>query len=260
MGLSQRRERLVQRLKHRKSRVREGSVLVEGVRAVSEVLDAGARVHFAVCAPDLDRTTDGVALRERLAVSVPCESVSDVELRALAATESPQGVLLVSDEPKVELADALQGDVLVLDGVQDPGNVGTLVRSAVAFGFAGVVCLDGTADPWGPKAVRASAGTVFRIPVSGCELSEAVAGLTARGLRLAVAAADGGPFADFIAGPGKRDRSVAVAVGNEGAGVRSELRDAAHAVVAIEMRGPAESLNVGIAGSILMYGISQARA
>lgn len=260
MGLSQRRERLVHRLKQRKSRAREASVLVEGVRAVAEALEAGAEVHFAVCAPDLDRTTDGAALRDRLAASVSCEDVSDVELRALAATDTPQGILVVAEEPQIEFSDALRGDVLVLDAVQDPGNVGTLVRSAAAFGFAGVVCLDGTADPWGSKAVRSSAGTVFRIPVSRCELSTALRGLRERRFSLAVAAADGGPFADFISDRRERERPVAVVVGNEGAGVRAELLAAANAVVAIEMRGHVDSLNVGIAGSILMYGISKARA
>lgn len=259
MELSQRRERLVRRLHQRKTRVREGLVLVEGVRAVAEALDGGAKAAFAIVSPDLERTDEGRLLMSRLAASERVE-VSPARLREVAATERPQGVLLVCDEPAAEVSDLPDGDVLVLDAVQDPGNVGTLIRSASAFGFAGVVCLDGTADPWGPKAVRSSAGTVFRIPVSGCELSDAVRHLRHAGLRVIVGAADGRPLGDFIASSAAERGPVGVVVGNEGAGVRAELSQAADATVAIEMRGHVESLNAGIAGSILMYRISEARA
>lgn len=261
MALSQRRERLVRRLHRRKSRVREGAVLVEGVRAVSEALDGGANALFALLTPELDRTAEGAALRSRLAATTECEAVADAELATLAATERPQGVLLVAREPDIDIGAAISGDVLVLDAVQDPGNVGTLIRSAAAFGFSGVVCLDGTADPWGPKAVRSSAGTAFRIPVWRCELSEALARLEEAGCSLVVGAADGRPLAGLVES-GRQDAATrfGVVVGNEGAGVRDGLRDAAYATVAIEMKGPVESLNAGIAGSILMYRISEVRA
>lgn len=174
--------------------------------------------------------------------------VSDAEMDAIADTEHPQGIVLVCEEPRPDLEAALEGArrVLVLDAVQDPGNVGTLVRSAVAFGFDVVVTLDGTADPWGSKAVRASAGTVFRVPLVRAAADDVVAGLTAAGLSILVASAEGSAAVD------PPEDSFALVVGNEGAGVRDAVREAARATVAVPMTGPAESLNVGIAGSILM--------
>lgn len=260
MALSQRRERLVRRLHQRKTRVREGLVLVEGIRAVHEALDSGANAVFALHAPELERSTEGTELLARLA-DVERVAVTSAEVRAVSATERPQGVLLVCEEPRFDADACTRGDVLVLDAVQDPGNVGTLIRSAAAFGFGGVLCLDGTTDPWGAKAIRSSAGTVFRIPVSGCELSEAVRVIGEARLRSVVGAADGRPLGDFVdyVRGGDTEQGMAVIVGNEGAGVRPELRSAGAEVVAIEMTGGVESLNAGIAGSILMYRISEAR-
>ena len=253
MGLSQRRSRLLRRLAVNRSRAREGLVPVEGIRAVAEALAADASIHFAVVSPRLEGTEEGRALRERLEVrpGVDVVEISDDEMTEHADTQHPQGVLLVCSEPEVDAATALRGSrrALVLDAVRDPGNVGTLVRSAVAFSFDPVLVLDGTADPWSAKAVRASAGTVFHASVARLSADEAVEALAAEGLPIFAASAEG------VAGVEPPER-VAVAVGNEGAGVRQSLRDAAAAVVAVPMSGPAESLNVGIAGSILMSDFS----
>jgi TrmH family RNA methyltransferase len=249
----------------RKSREREARVLVEGVRACTEALDASAAVEFAVVSPRLDATAEGRALRERL-VPFDVHSVTDDELEQLSDTERPQGVLVVCGEPPNGLADLrTTGGLLVLDALQDPGNVGTLVRSAVAFGLTGVVCLDGTVDPWSPKVVRASAGTIFRIPVVGAGLDAALRWLAGVDVTLLVASAGGTPVDRWLRGArrnlaGPRDRAFVLAVGNEGAGVRAKLADAADATIAIEMRGPAESLNVAIAGSILLHELAGDRS
>jgi RNA methyltransferase, TrmH family len=255
--LSQRRARLVQRLRTRKTRQREARVLVEGVRSVAEALDAGAAVDFAVMSPRLVSTEAGRALRRRLEVGHEVLMASDVELEELADTGHPQGVLLVCAEPSTDL-DSLsgQGGVLVLDAVQDPGNVGTLVRSAVAFGLAGVVALDGTVDPWSAKAVRASAGTAFRLPIVVAAAPDALGWMRAGELAILVAAEDGVPVLAWRRA-GSRLGPFALVVGNEGAGVRSAFREAADAVIAVEMSGPAESLNVGVAGSILMHELTK---
>jgi RNA methyltransferase, TrmH family len=277
--LSQRRARLVQRLRRRRSREREGRVLVEGVRAATEALDAGASVEFAVVSPRMASSEEGHALLARLEAGADVLSTSDVALEALADTEHPQGVLLVCAEPESTL-DGLagrgahdagrprgggarepgRGRILVLDAVQDPGNVGTLVRSAVAFGLDGVVCLDGTADAWSAKTVRASAGMLFRVPVVRARAEEALGWMRERRIAIVVAAADGlaadGWRASF---DGEDVAGLALVVGNEGAGVRPELREAAHATLAVAMCGPADSLNVGIAGSILMHELTKQR-
>lgn len=264
MTLSQSRTRLVTRLRSRKTRAREGCVLVEGVRAVTEALDAGVTPSFVVTSPRLGDSPVGRSLGARLHGMDRIE-VPDGELAELADTEQTQGVLLVCREPERSLGDLPVGGLfLVLDAVQDPGNVGTLVRSAVAFGFDGVLCLDGTVDPWSPKSVRASAGMVFRLPVLNVPAVEAPGLLASLGAGLLVASAEGEPVAEGMArarasDPVSGPRGWALVVGNEGAGVRAELRAVSGAVVAVPMSGPAESLNVGIAGAILMHQIARSR-
>lgn len=254
MGLSQRRAQVVGRLRQRKTREREGLVLVEGVRAVSEALHAGARAVFAVVSPRLAAVDGGVAVRAALDGSrVEVAEVDDGELSRLSDTEAPQGVLLVCRQPEAPAATMAPGArLLVLDGVQDPGNVGTLVRAATAFALDGVMALDGTADPWGAKAVRASAGMVFRIPVLQAPASAALEACAGAGLPVLVADAGGADVAGYLGGGG-----WALVVGNEGAGPRAEVREGATATVRIPMPGGAESLNVGVAGSILMYALTR---
>ena len=253
--LSQRATRLVERLKTRKGRVREAAVLVEGVRCAAAALDAGARIRFAVMAPSLADRPGGAPLIDRLrAAHLEVRIVEDDELAALSDTETPQGVLLVADEPRTDLADLRPGRWLVLDAVQDPGNAGTLVRAAAAFGADGVVSLDGTVDLWGPKAVRASAGLVFGVPIVRADVGALVDRCGSDGVEILVADASG----EDVAGLGALER-VALVVGNEGAGVRDELSRVAGRRVAVPMQGSVESLNVGVAGSILLYAISRDR-
>lgn len=248
--LSQSRRRLIGRLRVRKTRSRERLVLVEGVRSVREALDAGAEVSFALTSPRLMASEVGEALGRRLDAR-DVVVVGDDVLNELTDTHSPQGVLLVCGEPEDSLADLEGRRFLVLDSVQDPGNAGTLIRGAVAFGLDGVVCLDGTVDPWSAKAVRASAGSVFRSPVVTGGTKELLAMLADGGVPLFVADSAGEDI-ETHRGAGR----FALIVGNEGGGVRKELRDRASAFVAVPMTGPVESLNVGVAGSILMHTLS----
>lgn len=255
--LSRRKHALVRRLHRRKTREREGAFLVEGVRSGVEALDAGAPVRFAVTSPRLEGLEDGPGLQARLeAAGVEVARVDDDAMAELADTETPQGVLLVVEEPDVSVGDLAAGTVprlLLLDGVQDPGNVGTLVRVADAFGLTGVVALDGTVDPWNTKAVRAAAGGLFRVPVAAAAWDASGPALAAAGVPILAATADGAPVdrAEVPAG------AWALAVGNEGAGVRSAVLDAARARVAVPMPGGAESLNVAVAGAILLYALTR---
>jgi TrmH family RNA methyltransferase len=252
MSLSQRRERLIARLRVPKTRAREGSVLVEGVRAVSEALEAGVQGSFAVVSPRLEGSEAGSSLANRLD-GFDVTRVEDAELDRLSDTERGQGVMLVCVEPSVGLDVVREGGrYLVLDGVQDPGNAGTLIRAAVAFGFDAVLCLDGTVDPWGPKPVRASAGMIFRMPVVRAAGSEALERLQASGVSIYVTDAAG---EDVDMHP--RVESFAIAVGNEGKGVRGLLREASTGRLAVRMRGGAESLNVAMAGAIIMHALTR---
>jgi len=259
--LSQHRARLIQHLRKRKSREREGLVLVEGVRAVTEALDAGARVSFAVAAPIAGASDMGRDLVDRLADvdGVDLVDVDDKTLVSLSDTERPQGLMLVCEQPESDVSQVVGTSTLILDAVQDPGNVGALIRSAVAFGFGGVVVLDGTGDPWGAKAVRAAAGMTFRIPVHSCGADSAITAISESGSTLYCTSAEGEPLRGLRQGHGTSARGLgfALVLGNEGAGVREALREAADFIVSVEMNGAAESLNVGIAGSILMHELTR---
>lgn len=235
-------------------REREGLVLVEGLRTCREALRSAVEVRFAVVAPGLEETEEGAMLfRELEAAGVELHRVDAAALSALSDTETPQGCLLVCAEPRPPASDpaaAAEARLLVLDAVQDPGNVGTLIRAGWAFAVSAVVALDGTADPWGAKAVRASAGGCFHVPVLRTRWEEWRE--RAEDLRILVADAAGQDVAGVDAGP-----PWALVVGNEARGARVEVRDAAHALVALPMAGGAESLNAAVAGAILLYDLGR---
>jgi TrmH family RNA methyltransferase len=254
LTLSQTRRRLLGRLHARRTRSREGLVLAEGIRVVREALDAGAEVSFAVVSARA-ASLGGTPVVERLvARGVDVVRVDDQDMVALAGTETPQGLLAVCREPAAGLADALRGRprLLVLDAIQDPGNAGTLVRTAAAFGLDGVLALDGTVDAWSPRTVRASAGTVFRLLVVSAPWGACASALAEAGIPLWVADADG-----EAVGSAPRPATWALAVGSEGSGARVAVLESAARRVSVPMPGGTESLNVGVAGGILLYELTR---
>ncbi len=254
MSLSQRRSALVRRLRTRKTRERERAVLVEGVRAVEEALASNADVRFIVVSARFDSMAGASMLRERFAdADVVPDVVDDAELGGLSDTEHPQGVLMVCAQPEAPQPPLSKGGrYLVLDAVQDPGNAGTLVRAAAAFGLDAVIALDGTVDLWSAKAVRASAGMAFRTPLAAMKVEEMRGAASASGIDILVADAAGEDVARTGTAGG-----WALVVGNEGAGPRDALMQIAARHVSVPMPGPAESLNVGMAGAILLYALTR---
>jgi TrmH family RNA methyltransferase len=236
-------------LLRRKERAKRGLLIAEGARVVADLLDAGRPVlHglFTDAALD-DPAVDRIAQHLR-AAGVPCEAVSAAELAEFADTVTPQGILVVAEIPSSSWEDLASLRLLAVDGVQDPGNLGTLIRTAEALGAGGVLVLPGTTDPWSPKAVRAAAGASFRLPILELGYREAIDALREREVPLWVSAADGDAYSREDPVPPR----VAIAVGNEGAGVSDELRVAADRTVGIEQPGGGESLNVAAAAAILL--------
>lgn len=245
-------------LHRRKARERRGLTLAEGVRLVEEALAAGVRLRGAAVAPALEGTPRGAALKSRLeAQAVPVEVVSDADLATLADTEHPQGVVAVI-EPAAWTLDQVALDpravVLVLDGVQDPGNVGAVARAALGLGAAGLVALTGTADLTSPKALRGSMGALFRLPAVSATPEEFLAWAGRHQLPLWAAAMDGEPLRAV-----RREGPVALLLGNEGAGLRPELLAAAARTVSIPLAGGVESLNVAVAAGIFLYEVTGER-
>ena len=181
---------------------------------------------------------------------------------SVVETQSPQGVAALMVPPVSVLEDVMGSSgaaslILITVGLQDPGNLGTLVRSVEAFGATGMLTTPGTVSAWNQKALRASVGSVFRVPVVGVTASE-VEGLKKRGVRLiaAVGADDAGVISaqemDFTAG-------CAVMIGNEGSGLAAEWMEMCDTRVTIPCPGPVESLNAAVAGSLLLYEASRQR-
>jgi len=232
---------------------------VEGVRLVEEALSAGVPITGALIAADLERTSRGAALRAELeSRGIPIEAVSARVFAPLADTDTPQGIVAVI-EPKRWVVDdfdlASGGVVLIIDGVQDPGNVGTLLRTAHGLGAVGTVVLRGTADILGPKTLRAAMGANFRHPVATLDDPAFITWTKTRGITLWATAADGVPITRLKRGTGP----IGVIVGNEGAGIRPALNAVAAQRVAIPMAGGAESLNVAVAAGILLYEVLRGR-
>ncbi|HEV8264511.1 MAG TPA: RNA methyltransferase [Gemmatimonadales bacterium] len=250
-------------LQRRKARGRRRLAVIEGVRLVEEALAAGLEFRGALVAPDLARTTRGRALVADLAShAVPVENVGARTFAQLAGTETPQGILAVIAPRTWTVADvsaAPGGAVLVVDAVQDPGNLGTLLRTAHALGAAATVVLRGTADPLNAKALRAAMGATFRHPVVPLDDAAFIAWARERRLTLWAAAVDGVPLARAL----DRDKDgkdlIAVIVGNEGAGIRPQLNAVAAQRVAIPLAHGAESLNVAVAAGILLYEVLRGR-
>jgi len=251
---------LVRDLHRRRGRERRGLALAEGVRLVEEAVDAGIRLRGVLVSPALEATTRGRALKSVLAErGVTLEQVSEPELEKLADTEHPQGVLAVIEPRPWRIEDirlAKGAVVIVLDGVQDPGNVGTILRTAHGLGAAGVVALPGTAELGNSKVMRGSMGALFRLPAITSEAEEFLAWAKRSGVELWTTATEGEPMNRLIVS----DRPpVALVLGNEGAGVSPALASAARRRVAIPLASGVESLNVAVAAGILLYEVLRDR-
>lgn len=256
-GLSRSEERLVRSLSRRKVREAEGLFVAEGIRVVEDLLGSPITPRLALVAPGLEETERGRSLLDTLRHRTAVRSIPDRELEELADTTTTQGVLMLAEIPAPPLhavtLDAV-ATVLVLDGVQDPGNVGTLSRTAAAFGCDLLAILPGTVDPWNPKAVRSSAGAVFRYPVVTTTLDPLTVWLDAHGFVLLGADA-AGESVESVTVPSR----VALVLGNEGAGLAEATRERCERLVAVPMRGGTESLNVAVAGGILLYILDRER-
>jgi len=234
--------------------------VLEGVRLVEEALAAGLEFKGALVSPELARTTRGQALTAELAShAIQVEEVAARAFGELAGTDTPQGVLAIVQPRVWTLKDVpAENTILIVDGVQDPGNVGTLIRTAHALGAAASLLLRGSADPLNAKALRAAMGATFRHPVVQLDDPPFITWAREQDLTLWAAAADGVPLARALdAKPGTA--RVAVIVGNEGAGIRPQLNAIAAQRVAIPLARGAESLNVAVAAGILLYEVQRGR-
>lgn len=234
----------------------QGEVAIEGMHLVEEAIRSGLRlstVFFSESArerihkllPQLSSQTEALLLPDSVfASAVP--------------TETPQGIAALVRVKQASLASILEAQpalLVVAAGLQDPGNLGTIARSAEAFGVTGLLLGERTVSPWNWKALRASAGSLFRVPMAKAELDSSLSEIKTRHIRvLATSSHQGRPISQVdLRGP------IAFVIGNEGAGLPKDVLARADETVAIPQSSKIESLNAGIAASILLYEAARQR-
>lgn len=222
----------------RLARKREPSFLIEGSKLVSCALAEGLDLETVV-------VSDGFfeKRREWRELDRPLVVVDDALFASVSTVDSPEGILAVATRPRAK-APETRGIVAVAAGVQDPGNLGALARVAEASGSRALVVLKGSADPFSPKAVRGSAGSVLRLPVHEADGLDALEGFR----RIALSTVGGVDYRQM-----SYDPPAAIVLGSEGGGLAPEVETACEARVSIPMRGGVESLNVATAAAIVLF-------
>ncbi len=243
---------LARDLQRRKSRERNGLFVAEGVRSVEELLRSSLDLRGALIGPRLADTPRGALLVQALSDRrVPMEAVGETEFDSAAETDSPQGILAIARVPEHALAELPAAGtlrLLILDAVQDPGNVGTIIRTAAALGATATFSLPGTVDLWNAKVVRSAMGAHFHHPCLTGTWDEL--DTFRRDHDLAIWAADAaGDSVETVESPER----LGLVVGNEGNGLSSLSRTRVDRLVALPIASTVESLNVAVAAGILLY-------
>jgi RNA methyltransferase, TrmH family len=240
-------------LQRRKARERSGKFVAEGIRTVEELVKSGLRVDGVLASESARDTPRAAALLSHFEnAGVAVTTVTEREFDTAAGTESPQGVLAIAEAP-VWTVESLPDDcrrVLVLDALQDPGNVGTILRTAAALGVSATIALPGTVDLWNAKVVRSAMGSHFLHPTLTSSIAELASFLTRRGMPLWGADAAGTPVGTVTV-----PATLALVVGNEGAGLSPATQALIDSTVALPISDAVESLNVAVATGILLFAL-----
>lgn len=240
-------------MKKAKERKEQGLFVVEGVKMFGEAPRewlAGVYVSEQFVSNEEHR---------KLLSDVPYEIVADSVFRAVSDTQTPQGILAVVRMPKYTMDDMLRGDqthLLILESVQDPGNLGTMVRTGEGAGITGVVMNRTTVDLFNPKTIRSTMGSIYRVPfVVADDLEQTLQMLKKKGVRLYAAHLKGQKQYDAF----DYTEATGFLIGNEGNGLSDEIANAADSYIRIPMEGQVESLNAAISASLLMYECNRQR-
>jgi TrmH family RNA methyltransferase len=240
------------RLRDRAERDLTGLTIVDGAREILRALDAGVRVEQAFVAPELLRSPDGHAVADRLRHRPTTLEVSPAVLARVAFGQRSDGVVAIVTTPGGSLDDlVLPPDplVVVAEGIEKPGNLGAVIRTADGAGASAVITADPRTDLFNPNAIRASLGTIFALPVVATSTTATLEWLVAQDIRPVAARVDAPvAYTDVdLRGP------LALVLGSEADGLSAAWTDPRVVSVAIPMRGIADSLNVSIAAAVLLY-------
>jgi RNA methyltransferase, TrmH family len=236
------------KLKEKKFRVDRNQFLIEGFRFVEEALKSTFQVPHIFLSEEALERWQNFQLGEKLQNDSKLYIVKEAILKLLSSTETPQGVIAVVNQNSSQL-DIKEGFYVLVDKLQDPGNMGTIIRSAHAAGATGVITTKGTVDIYNEKTLRATMGSIFNIPIIEDKDLSIVEDLKSKGFKLIVSSLeDSKNFYDV-----DLTENAIIAVGNEGSGISDEVYKLGDIKVKIPMPGNAESLNAGAAASIMMY-------
>ncbi len=234
----------IRKLSRRDARDKSGQFILEGRRAVNDAIDHGVTIDFVLFCEDSDFLYPS---------HIPQFSTDRKTFLSLAYTESPQEVLAVAQSHTAtldELLDLSPRVIVFCDGIQDPGNLGTIIRTADAVGDAGVVLSKGCVDLFNPKVVRATMSSIFNLPLVKEAPKTALSSLKDNGYRIVCGALSADAHDVFCSN--LKGKSVLV-IGNEGAGISPETLSYADILVKIPMSGKAESLNAAVSAGVLLY-------
>lgn len=254
------RVKAIARLRQASHRKRENLMLIEGPRCVDRALRAGVRILQACYCPArfAEAATCPAVVEALGSARVELLELSEPAFEKLAYRHNPEGLVVVARPPGTSL-DALPGSVpglvVLAEGLEKPGNLGAICRSADGAGADAVILCDRHTDVWNPNAVMASTGAVFSVPIAQADLPDVLAWVRARNVRILAATPDAAvPYTRVdLTGP------VALALGSEHAGLSQALLDAADQRISIPMRGRADSLNVATTAAVLLFEAARQR-
>jgi len=238
--------KLVRALSQKKARENSGLFLIEGTRLVEEANSGGIKIKYLI----INETAENVPK-----INQDCQvlRLPNNLFKKVSATVSPQGIIAVAEQIEISLTDIVLGTnslVVVLNGLQDPGNLGTIIRTSAAAGATAVLLTEGTVDLYNPKVVRSTMGSLFQVPiVSGLDDDEAVKWLNYNSINIIVADLDS---EEYYYSTNLKD-SFALVIGNENRGANDIWRKAAYKKIKIPILGSTESLNAAVATGIILY-------
>lgn len=249
----------VKGLARKRERSKTGLFVAEGLRFVQSALDVKAQVEYILYSESIFRTEEGCQLIKSLeATQAKVMEIDDKLMAELSDTQSPQGIIAVVNQPKYTWQDINKdkGFILILDRLQDPGNLGTIIRTADAAGADGLVLTKGSVDVYNPKVLRSTMGSIFEMPIlEGLEWEEIQSHLSQAGYEVYATALEDSVDYDT---PDYKNASALI-IGNEANGISSQILDSVDTKVKIPIVGSAESLNAGVAAAVMMYEVLRQR-
>lgn len=244
----------------KKNRDAKGLYFVEGIRFVNDAIDNGQEILKIIISDKLDSLNGGKELLDRVSASCSdCYTVPEKLFKEISDTQSPQGILAVLKKRESDIDRVIEtsGTMVLLDSLQDPGNVGTIIRTADAAGISAVLLSKGCVDLYSPKVLRSTMGSVFHMPIfEGVSIKEIIISLKKSGYKI-IASHLGGKnnyYQEELTG------KIAIIIGNEANGINDETASLADRLVKIPMPGKAESLNASVAAAIMIYEIVRQKA